>query len=375
MLEALRQMVTGSRSVDHDVATLDDAELEAVLHHLADLRRWLDAHWLAVIAESDRRRLHHHHGHRDTASWIARMNGERPGASRRDVELAAQLSATLVVATALATGAVSKAAAAELVHAATLPPATQHELVERAAALPVEHVAAAVKRARLEHGHTPAVVTPSVVISRHGDHGRLDATLDLVDTELVDVAVHAAADTLDLPGDLPISERRARGLAALARFYLDHQESIPVTRVGRPHVLVIVDLETLEARTGGHATLGSGAVISGDDARRIAEDANVSRIITCGPSEPLDVGRTIRSVPPALAKAVITRDRHCRYGTCTAPVWACDIHHLEPWARGGPTALGNLGLLCWYHHQHVHRRGAHHLTVDADGRWRLPMAA
>src|SRR5262249_2922702 len=259
-------------------------------------------------------------------------------------------SATPVVATALATGAVSKAAAAELVHAATLPPATQHELVERAAALPVEHVAAAVKRARLEHGHTPAAVTPSVVISRPGDPGRPHPTLDLVDTELVDVAVHAAADTLDLPGDLPISERRARGLAALARFYLDHQESIPVTRVGRPHVLVIVDLETLEARTGGHATLSSGAVISGDGARRIPEDANVSRIVTCGRSEPLDVGRTTRSVPPALAKAVITRDRHCRYGACAAPVWACDIHHLEPWARGGPTALGNLGLLCWYHH-------------------------
>jgi len=29
-------------------------------------------------------------------------------------------------------------------------------------------------------------------------------------------------------------------------------------------------------------------------------------------------------------------------------------HHIEFWARGGPTRLGNLMLLCWYHHRCVH---------------------
>ena len=42
-------------------------------------------------------------------------------------------------------------------------------------------------------------------------------------------------------------------------------------------VVVVVDLEVLEARSGGVARLGSGAVISGDDARRLAEDAGITR--------------------------------------------------------------------------------------------------
>jgi hypothetical protein len=90
-----------------------------------------------------------------------------------------------------------------------------------------------------------------------------------------------------------------------------------------------------------------------------------------GGSEPLDVGRATRSVSAALAKAVIVRDRHCRYEDCHAPPWACDIHHRVPWADGGVTALSNLGLLCWFHHDHVHRAGARHLADNDRGGWTM----
>jgi 5-methylcytosine-specific restriction endonuclease McrA len=131
----------------------------------------------------------------------------------------------------------------------------------------------------------------------------------------------------------------------------------------------------LEARTGGSATLGSGAIVSGDQARRLADDASITRIVTKGRSEVLDVGRSTRSVPPAIAKAVIARDRHCRYRGCTSPPWACDVHHLVPWASGGPTALANLGLLCWHHHAHVHRVGPEQLMSTPDGRWEVTVAS
>jgi len=103
-------------------------------------------------------------------------------------------------------------------------------------------------------------------------------------------------------------------------------------------------------------------------------DANITRVVTRGRSELLDLGFTTRSVPPALAKAVIFRDRHCRFEHCSAPPWACDVHHRRPWAHGGPTSLDNLGLLCWFHHQHVHRHGAERLNTDGDGRWYLAAA-
>jgi hypothetical protein len=30
-----------------------------------------------------------------------------------------------------------------------------------------------------------------------------------------------------------------------------------------------------------------------------------------------------------------------------------------------------MGLLCWFHHEHVHRLGAENLRVTAGDRWRI----
>ena len=129
----------------------------------------------------------------------------------------------------------------------------------------------------------------------------------------------------------------------------------PRTRVGRPHVLVVVDVEVLEARAGGSATLASGAVITGDEVRALAADASITRVVMRGRSQVLDIGRTTRTVPPHLAKGVIARDRHCTHPGCSAPPWACEIHHVIPWMRRGPTSLDNLTLRCWFHHREEHR--------------------
>jgi hypothetical protein len=240
--------------------------------------------------------------------------------------------------------------------------------VDQAAELPVEEVARAVERARLAHGVPAPCVAPELYITRRVDHAEVSAKLDLVDAEALDVALSVAVEAADLPKDLPYPQRRAHALGVLARYYLEHQDMV-TGRVGRPHVMVLVDLEVLEARAGGSAVLGSGTVVSGDVARRLAEDANVTRIITKGRSEVLDVGRATRTVPTGLAKAVIARDRHCRYEGCHAPPDMCEVHHRQPWGRGGPTVLWNLGLLCWFHHHFVHERGAGLLRETNDGRW------
>jgi hypothetical protein len=369
-MEGLRELMRALDDVDIDVAALADDELHLVVQALAALQGQIQARWLAVVGEVERRGLHRRHGARDAGAWLATFTGERAGAARRDVELAGRLATTPVVASALATGAASKPKAAELIRAADLPEDVQHELVAAARTRSVEQVAAAVQRARLEQGLSSVPVPASLSIVRRHDHAVVEAVLDLTDAEFVDVAVHAAVEVLDLPTDVPIGERRAKALAAIARFFLDHHQETPATRIGRPHVLVVVDLEVLEGRAGV-GMLGSGGVVRGEDARRLAMDANVTRIITRGRSEPLDVGFTTRSVPPALAKAVIFRDRHCRFEHCAAPPWACDVHHRRPWAQGGPTSLDNLGLLCWFHHEHVHRNGADRLTADAEGKWYL----
>jgi hypothetical protein len=358
-----------------ELSCADDQALTDGLAALARFRIRSDAVWLKAVAEVDRRGLHRRHGSLDAASWLAGLAGDRRGAARRDVELAKQLEDAPAVADAVAAGAVSRAKAAELLRGKDLPDDVQELLISGAAAQAVEEVANAVERARLAHGEHSAPPPRELTITRRADHARIEGTVDLVDAEILDVALSTMADASGLPVEMPYSERRAHALVGLARFYVEHQRAVPSGRLGRPHIVVLVDLETLEARAGGSALLASGAVIEGDQARRLAEDATISRVITSGRSEPLDVGRSTRSVPPALAKAVIVRDRHCRYRGCAAPPWACDVHHREPWARGGPTAVHNLGLLCWHHHEHVHRRGADHLVTTPDGRWMLDLEA
>jgi hypothetical protein len=56
----------------------------------------------------------------------------------------------------------------------------------------------------------------------------------------------------------------------------------------------------------------------------------------------LDVGRTSRLVTLGLWLALVARDRHCAFPSCTRPPVACDAHHIRHWADGGPTALTNL---------------------------------
>jgi hypothetical protein len=347
-----------------------DDELDMLVPAVAALRERVEAAWLDAVALADERALHRRHAERDTAAWLASVAGERRGAARRDVELASALAAAPVVASSVGDG-VSRAKAAELVQAALLPDEVQADLVSFAKEAAVEQVATAVRRARLDHGLPEPVVEPSATLTRRADRVVLDATVDLVDGEVLEVALDTMAEQLGLPTDVPYPQRRAKALVGLAKHYLDHATDLPTSRIGRPHVVALVALETLEARTGGSAVLGSGAVISGDEARRLASDANVCRVITSGRSMPLDVGRTTRSAPPHLAKAVWARDRHCRYEGCTAPPWACEIHHLIPWVRSGPTALTNLGLVCWHHHGEIHRRGAHLLRATAAGRWTL----
>ncbi len=339
MFAALDDLADALGRLDTALDGCDDTDLAAGARRLAVLHTRFEAVWLRTIALAEQRGLHRSGDARDTATWLAGIAGQRRGTTRRDVELAVQLSESPRIAEAMTSGEVSKAKAAELVRAAALPDDTQQALVEQARTAPVEEVAAAVQRARLAHGVTAPAVAPSLSIRRHHDHAAVEATLGLVDAEFLDVALATAVEALDLPTTMPYAERRARALATVARFFLDHHHQVPTGRLGRPHVVVLVDLDVLEARAGGTATFTSGTVITGDQARRLAEDANLSRVITAGRSEPLDVGRSTRTIPPALAKAVIARDRHCRYHGCTSPPWACDIHHLKPWSQGGSTAL------------------------------------
>jgi hypothetical protein len=67
-------------------------------------------------------------------------------------------------------------------------------------------------------------------------------------------------------------------------------------------------------------------------------------------SLPLDIGQPADTIPPHLRRAVIIRDRACRFPGCQQPPAACDVHHVVWRTQGGRDQLANLVLLCRFHH-------------------------
>jgi hypothetical protein len=102
-------------------------------------------------------------------------------------------------------------------------------------------------------------------------------------------------------------------------------------------------------------------------ARQMSCDASIVRVVTAGSSEPLDLGRRTPVISAAQRRAVVVRDRHCRFPGCDRPPEWCDAHHIVHWADGGPTDLCNLILLCRRHHVLLHARDGFALAIE-DGR-------
>jgi HNH endonuclease len=84
------------------------------------------------------------------------------------------------------------------------------------------------------------------------------------------------------------------------------------------------------------------------------------------PSLPLDIGAATETIPVHLRRAVTARDEHCRFPGCEQPPAACHPHHIIPRAEGGPTSLGNLLLLCTFHHLIAVHRWGWQITLHPD---------
>ncbi|ONI73003.1 hypothetical protein ALI144C_44405 [Actinosynnema sp. ALI-1.44] len=98
-----------------------------------------------------------------------------------------------------------------------------------------------------------------------------------------------------------------------------------------------------------------GTRLTAGEARRIACDAHVLPAVMGGESKPLDVAVPAYVVPAHIRRGLVLRDRGCAFPACDRPASVCHSHHVRSWLKGGPTALGNLVLLCGTHHRLVHR--------------------
>ncbi|WP_414944422.1 DUF222 domain-containing protein [Amycolatopsis sp. cmx-11-32] len=119
------------------------------------------------------------------------------------------------------------------------------------------------------------------------------------------------------------------------------------------HILVTMSYEDL-IRDIGEAHLDLVGPISVTDARILACDARVRPGVLGTAGEPLDIGRSKRTVSLAQKYALTIRDGGCTFPGCDMPVPRCTAHHLVFWRHHGETKIDNLVLLCTKHHRLIH---------------------
>ena len=152
-----------------------------------------------------------------------------------------------------------------------------------------------------------------------------------------------------------VGERYGDAFAELLRLCAN-AATAPVDGGERPHITVTMSLEQLReqvgrAQLGGMAELGS---LTARQVRRLACDATIIPAVLDSDSQPLDVGRSNRTAPPGIRRALVLRDGGCAFPTCERPAPWTDAHHVVHWANGGPTSLANMVLLCKRHHTLLH---------------------
>ncbi len=107
--------------------------------------------------------------------------------------------------------------------------------------------------------------------------------------------------------------------------------------------------------------------------RRAASDATLWAILTDG-DRLIDVRWAGRTLPDRLRTALVERDRRCQVPGCDR-TRNLEIHHLDPFARGGRGSLANLARICTHHHDLITYRRARLTGTWPQWTWHPPGGA
>jgi hypothetical protein len=179
----------------------------------------------------------------------------------------------------------------------------------------------------------------------------LEGWFDAEGGACLQAALNALMGPLNTDDDRSPWQRRADALVELARQSLDGG-ALPEVACQKPHLSLVV-----RASDGGAGELEWGGLVPATTAQRLACDSALTMIRADDAGELIEAARTVRTVPPSIRRALVVRDRGCRFPGCDRPADWTDGHHIRHWAHGGETKLRNLVLLCRRHHRRVHEGG------------------
>jgi hypothetical protein len=391
----------GSRS-DPDEQPLEGHEwpLERLEREIGELAAHIHAaacRWLVMVAEFERREGWAEWGCKSCAQWLSWRCALAPSAAREQVRVARRLSELPQIRAAFGRGELSYSQVRALSRVATpeLEPSLL-ELARYATAAQLERTLRAYHGVlERELSHADRAHGERYLVCEHDDDGSLllRGRFPAEEGALLLAALDAARDGLrEASPDQPSGE--GRGASAEADASLGEQAppsnasalmlmaetllaSGPADRSGADSYQVVVHVDAAAlgmpsaagTEVDGACQLDDGSPLHPETARRLACDASVVRILERD-GRPLSVGRRTRSIPPALRRALQSRDHCCRFPGCTQRRFL-HAHHIDHWAHGGATELGNLVHLCRFHHRLVHEGGYKLERARTSGRFRF----
>ena len=390
----------------------EEAALEALEAEITRLWGHINAataHFLALLAEFDRREGWAQHGIASCAHWLSWQCGIGPVAAREKVRVARALTSLPKIAGAFGEGRLSYSKVRALTRVATAE--TEDTLLNIALNGTAAHVERTVRGFRravryLERNEAEAMHERRYLDCRRESDGsvRLEARLAPEVGEMLLKALEAAhaqleeragdaesagadadaADAAAVPAD--VSAETSRTKSALPPFWDTRPESVSAetprlsvsqrradalehilgrflagkcagSANGAHEVVVHIAHDALrDVPESSGASFEHGGPMAVETARRLGCDGALVGVVEGAKGEPLAIGRRTRAVPPAIRRALRVRDGGCRFPGCDRSRYV-HAHHIKHWADGGETRLDNLVTLCSQHHRQVHEGG------------------
>ena len=166
-----------------------------------------------------------------------------------------------------------------------------------------------------------------------------------------------------------LQRQQADALVEVSRAYLAGGEQKRSASADHYQVTVHVDEKALR----GEPDEQSKSDLPIETVRRLCCDGAIVPLIEDETGKPAGLGRKHRVVSPSLKRALLARDKGCRFPGCTHTKWL-DAHHVVHWADGGETAPDNLVMLCSKHHRLLHE-GGFEIRPGPNGEWQFGNAS
>ena len=342
---------------------------------------------LSCVRAFDQAEGWHRQGAQSCAHWLTWRIGIDPGAAREKVRVARALGRLPEIDRVFAQGRLSFAQVRAVTRIAT--PGNEARVLEVALAATgaqLERICRGFRKAtELDQAHA----TDRRVRARVLGDGlvRLEVVLSADEADLMMKAIEEArgclsphpsprdsaprsSDAAGAPKKAGVSTPRASAADAfvhLASSFLAHDDGGAASEASggpRGEVVIQVGPELASGEGVLGATLEDGTRVSAETLRRVACDSGLVMVASDPGGQVLDVGRRTRAIPTAIRRALLVRDRHCRFPGCANRSFLHG-HHLHHWLHGGRTSLDNLLTVCSFHHRQIHE-GGFRVSLTAD---------